>query len=50
MHSLTWLYHIACGMHFANEEFQADDGVDDNNEENEQSNVKQGNHGFDNGV
>lgn len=44
------MYYVACGMHLANEELQADDGVDDNDEENQQSDVKQGNHGFNNGV
>lgn len=50
MHDHTCLYHVACGMHFADEELQADDGVDDNDEEYQQSDVKQGNHGFNNGV
>lgn len=46
----TCFYHVACGVHFANEKLQADDGVDDNDEEYQQSDVKQGNHGFNNGV
>lgn len=46
----TCLYHIARGMHFANKELQADDGVDDNDEKDQQSDVKQRNHGFNNGV
>ena len=46
----TCLYHIACGVHFADEELQADDGVDDNDKEDQESDVKQGNHGFNNGV
>lgn len=37
-------------MHFANEKLQADDSVDDNDEEYQQSDVKQGNHGFNNRV
>lgn len=46
----TCFYHVARGVHFANEKLQADDGVDDNDEEDQQSDVKQGNHGFNNGV
>lgn len=46
----TRFYHVARGVHFANEKLQADDGVDDNDEEDQQSDVKQGNHGFNNGV
>lgn len=42
--------HVARSMHFANEELQANDGVDDNDKEDQQSDVKQGNHGFNNGV
>lgn len=46
----TCLDHVARSMHFANEELQANDGVDDNDKEDQQSDVKQGNHGFNNGV
>lgn len=46
----TCLYHVACGVHFANEELQADDGVDDNDKEDQQGDVEQGDHGFNYGV
>lgn len=46
----TCVYHVARGVHFANEKLQSDDGVDDDDEEDQQSDVKQGNHGFNNGV
>lgn len=46
----TCSYHVARGVHFANEKLQADDGVDDDDEEYQQRDVKQGNHGFNNGV
>lgn len=46
----TCSHHVASGMHFANEKLQADDGVDDDDEEYQQRDVKQGNHGFNNGV
>lgn len=37
-------------MHLALEEFQPNDGVDDDHEEDEQSNVEQGEHGLEDGV
>ena len=46
----TCLSYVACGVHFANEELQANDGIDDNDKEDQQSDVEQGNHGFNNGV
>lgn len=46
----TCLYHVARGVHFADEELQADDGVDDNDEEDQQGDVEQGDHGFNYGV
>lgn len=50
MGTLTCAIHVTGGMHLPNEELQADDGIDDDNEEHEQSNVQQRNHGFNNGV
>lgn len=46
----TCLHHVACGMHFPDEELEPDDGVDDNHKEDQQSDVEQGNHGFNNGI
>lgn len=37
-------------MHLALEEFQPNDGVDDDHEEDEKSNVEQGEHGLEDGV
>lgn len=37
-------------MHLALEELQADDGIDDDHEEDEQGNVEQGEHGLEDGV
>lgn len=37
-------------VHLAHEELQADDGVDDDNEEDQQGDVEQRDHGFDYGV
>lgn len=37
-------------MHFANEELKANDSIDDNDKEDQQSDVKKGNHGFNNGI
>lgn len=37
-------------MHLAHEELQADDGVDNDDEEDQQGDVEQRNHGFDYGV
>ncbi len=37
-------------VHLAHEELQADDGVDDDDEEDQQGDMEQRNHGFDNGV
>lgn len=48
--TLTCTIHVTGGMHLPNEELQANDGIDDDNEEHEQSNVQQRNHGFNNGV
>lgn len=46
----TCLYHVARGVHFADEELQANDGVDDNDKEDQQGDVEQGDHGFNYGV
>lgn len=46
----TCFSHVARGVHFANEKLQADDGVDNDDEEYQQGDVKQGNHGFNDGV
>lgn len=37
-------------VHLAHEELQADDGIDDDDEEDQQGDMEQGNHGFDYGV
>ena len=37
-------------MHLADEELQADDGVDDDDEEHEEGDVQEGDHGLDDGV
>lgn len=37
-------------VHLAHEELQADDGIDDDDEENQEGDVEQRNHGFDYGV
>ncbi len=37
-------------VHLAHEELQADDGIDDDDEEDQQGNMEQRNHGFDYGV
>lgn len=42
--------HKACAVHFPHEQLQADDGVDDDHEEYEQSDVQQRDHGLDYGV
>lgn len=41
---------MACGVHLSDEELEADDGVDNNYKKDQQGNVKQGNHGFNNGI
>lgn len=41
---------VAGSVHASNEELQTDDGVDDDDKENQQGNVKQGNHGLHDGV
>lgn len=46
----TWLFVVAGPVHAANEELQANDGIDDDDEEDQQGDVEQGNHGFDYGV
>ncbi len=37
-------------VHLAHEELEADDGINDDDEQNEQSDVQEGNHGFNDGV
>lgn len=37
-------------MHFANEELKADDGVDDDDKQDQQGDVEERDHGFNNGV
>ena len=37
-------------MHFALEELQPDDGIDDDHKEDEQGDVEQGKHGLEDGV
>lgn len=46
----TCMVVIAGLVHLAHEEFQADDGVDDDDKEDQQGDMEQGNHGFDYGV
>lgn len=47
---LTCFCHVTGGVHFANKKLQANDGIDNNDKEDQQSDVKQGNHGFNNGI
>ena len=37
-------------MHLADEELQSDDGIDDDDEEDQQGDVEERNHGFNDGV
>ena len=46
----TYMLVNAGLVHLAHEELQADDGVDDDDEEDQQGDVEQRNHGFDYGV
>lgn len=47
---LTRPDEVASLVHLALEEFQPNDGVDDDHEEDEKSNVEQGEHGLEDGV
>ena len=46
----TWFFVVAGLVHASDEELQTDDGVDDDDEEYQQSDVEQGNHGLHDGV
>lgn len=48
--SLSIFEEEAGSVHLAHEELEADDGVDDDDEQNKQSDVQEGNHGFNDGV
>ena len=46
----TCAWNIAGSVHFSDEKLQADDSVDDDDKQHQQSDVKEGDHGFDDGV
>lgn len=50
VHVCTCMVVNAGLVHLAHEELQADDGIDDDDEKDQQSNMEQRNHGFDYGV
>lgn len=47
---LTGAHQVAGGVHLADEEFKADDGVDDDDKQDQQGDVEERNHGLDDGV
>ena len=49
-HALTCAGEEAGSVHFTNEELKADDGVDDDDKQDQQGDVEERNHGFNNGV
>lgn len=48
--ALTCANCVAGRMHFTDEKLQADNGVDDDDKQDEEGDVQQRNHGFDDGV
>lgn len=46
----TWARNKAGCVHFANEKLQADNSIDDDDKQDQQGNVKERDHGFNDGV
>lgn len=47
---LTCAGEIAGCMHFTNEQLQADNSIDDNDKQDQEGNVQERDHGFNDGV
>jgi len=48
--ALTWTRYKAGRMHFTDEKLQADNSVDDNDKQDQEGNVQERDHGFNDGV